>query len=311
MLIAILVLCIIILIAVLIYFTLMRHNGVLIHLSIMNMRKDYDAQQKELDAKHEFPNDVTETDVEQNGVAYTIYKPNNCPENAPVIVNLNGGGMVVGRRSFNRYWNALVAQQGAIVYAMDYPLVPEHTASEVFTSVARKLEHIECDAKTRVPNYRGLFLTGDSAGGFVCFYTAAMIQIEELAQKLSVIPAKVQLSALGLYSGMFYTTAWDKIGLAMPRQIWGNDYKKTIGKYVDPQTILSQIKLPKMYITTSQGDFLKNYTLRFYDIAKATAQDIECRCYDSRELVHAFQVFMPEREESKETAKKIVELAHL
>lgn len=47
--------------------------------------------------------------------------------------------------------------------------------------------------------------------------------------------ASIDIKALGLISGMFYTNRFDKLGLFLPKYLYGRDYKKSsYAKYVNP-----------------------------------------------------------------------------
>mgnify|MGYP002239045326 CR=1 FL=1 len=51
-----------------------------------------------------------------------------------------------------------------------------------------------------------IYLTGTSAGASLCVYLAAMMQSPELADVFGVVPADLGIRAMGLASGMYYTT---------------------------------------------------------------------------------------------------------
>ena len=53
-----------------------------------------------------------------------------------------------------------------------------------------------------------IYLTGTSAGASLCVYLAAMMQSPELADVFGVVPADLGIRAMGLASGMYYTTKW-------------------------------------------------------------------------------------------------------
>ena len=56
-------------------------------------------------------------------------------------------------------------------------------------------------------------MTGTSAGASLCVYLAAMLKSPELAKAFQVVPNDLKIRALGLASGMYYTTKPDSIGI--------------------------------------------------------------------------------------------------
>lgn len=64
-------------------------------------------------------------------------------------------------------------------------------------------------------------MTGTSAGASLCVYLAAMLKSPELAKAFQVVPNDLKIRALGLASGMYYTTKPDSIGIFLPSYIYG------------------------------------------------------------------------------------------
>lgn len=55
-----------------------------------------------------------------------------------------------------------------------------------------------------------------------------MIKCRPLAMAAKVKAASIDIKALGLISGMFYTNRFDKLGLFLPKYLYGRDYKKAV-----------------------------------------------------------------------------------
>lgn len=70
-------------------------------------------------------------------------------------------------------------------------------------------------------------MTGTSAGASLCVYLAAMLKSPELAKAFQVVPNDLKIRALGLASGMYYTTKPDSIGIFLPSYIYGKHWKKS------------------------------------------------------------------------------------
>lgn len=55
-----------------------------------------------------------------------IFRPQNAKDTMlPVIINVHGGGLLLGNKEFNRYFCALLCKKGFLVYSIEYRLVPD------------------------------------------------------------------------------------------------------------------------------------------------------------------------------------------
>lgn len=82
-------------------------------------REDFAKQQKEQEERFTFPEEVEEiTDIVyiEDGKKehrLNVYQPKErTQEKLPVIVNVHGGGMVIGTKEFNRYYCAELVKLG-------------------------------------------------------------------------------------------------------------------------------------------------------------------------------------------------------
>lgn len=160
--------------------------------------------------------------------------------------------------------------------------------------------------KRKLPEYQGLkdrvYAVGDSGGAMLLTYCAAMQNSPKIAGTAGVSPASLRLKALGLISGMYYTTRFDKIGLFLPSYLYGNHYKKSaFSSYVNPEHPGIVTALPPCFLTTSAGDYLHSYTLDFEKALSRYQVSHHLLDFSERkDLPHAFSVIDPFRKESIE-----------
>jgi acetyl esterase/lipase len=84
---------------------------------------------------------------------------------APLVVNLHGGGFVLGDLDGNDwYCGMLAAEAGAVVVSVDYRLAPEHPAPAATTDVVAATRWL-ADHAAEVGATGPVVVTGDSAGG--------------------------------------------------------------------------------------------------------------------------------------------------
>lgn len=55
-----------------------------------------------------------------------LYQPGNAADQKlPVILNVHGGGLLLGCKEFNRYFCAKLSKLGYLVYSIEYRLIPD------------------------------------------------------------------------------------------------------------------------------------------------------------------------------------------
>lgn len=219
----------------------------------------------------------------------------------PVMINIHGGGLLLGSKEFNRPFCERIARKGFLVFSINYRLVPDCTIFDQFQDIFLAFDFI----KENLAHYHGdpdqVYASGDSGGACLLTYTAAMQNCKRLAEAAGVTPSALKPVAIGLISGMFYTTRKDKIGLFLPPYLYGKHYKKeAFAPYVNPEHEDIVSSLPPCFLTTSHNDNLRDYTVSF---ARALRRHhIPHKLLNlpaDRRLTHAFSVFDPSLPESE------------
>ena len=162
------------------------------------------------DAANPFPEDVLLTaDADYMGDGrpchrMDIFRPREAKEALPVLVNIHGGGFLLGKKEANRLFCADMCRRGFVVFCLEYPLVPDVDIFTVFRALTAGIER----AAALAPDFGGdasrLFLCGDSAGAYLCVYLAAMRKNAAMARAAGVPQLSSDIAALSLISGMFY-----------------------------------------------------------------------------------------------------------
>ena len=253
--------------------------------------------------EYRLPEDVAVTpDVPcGEGQRMDVFRPKDAEGALPVLVDLHGGGFLLGSKEVNRPFCADMARRGFLVFCPEYPLAPEKDLFAILRSLTESLN----DIAGKLPDYGGdpdrFFLCGDSAGAWLCVYLAALRNSPALRQAAGVEGSRLPIRAIGLQSGMFYTTRRDKIGLFLPPSIYGKGWKThPFRPYMDPENPELLRALPPCFLTTSAGDFLRAYSRRFAAALKRAGVDHEFRGFLTKSLPHAFAAMLPEREECRQ-----------
>ena len=236
-----------------------------------------------------------------------LYQPENAADQKlPVILNVHGGGLLLGCKEFNRYFCAKLSRLGYLVYSIEYRLVPDCLFFDQCSDVFLAMEYIRKDLAQRGLTQQ-IYAVGDSGGACLLTYCAAMQNSQKVAAAAHVTPSALPIQALGLISGMFYTNKPDKIGLFLPSYLYGKGYKKgTFAPYVSPEHPDILKALPPCFLVTSKNDHLQHYTLQYEKaMVRQGVTHSLLNFPEKKELTHAFSVFKPDLKESDETIKAI------
>ena len=230
-----------------------------------------------------------------------IYSPICHAEQVSVIVNIHGGGLIMGNKEFNRHFCLSLCNHGFLVFSIEYRLCPETTVFGQLQDIAAAMNYID----KMIPKFKGkpgiVHMVGDSAGAFLALYTAAIQRNPMLARTAGVRPSYLEIQSMALISGMFYTTRKDSIGLFLPKALYGEGYKKhPFYPFLDPSGPAVGLSLPPCMLITSKKDKLYGYTKDLAAALQCCGTPCKLKNYgDDPHLYHAFCVFEPELPESR------------
>ena len=236
-----------------------------------------------------------------------IFVPDLPDIQIPVIINIHGGGLIMGDKAFNRHFCYRMSQMGFLVFSVTYRLCPEVTAFQQLQDIAKAMNHID----RLIPKYRGrvglVHIVADSAGAFLALYTAALQRNPTLAKAACVRPSYLEIQSMALISGMFYTLRKDKIGLLLPNVFYGDEYRDhPFYPYLNPDHLSVSISQPPCMLITSRQDMLHNYSLEMASALRRGRTPCILKDYgDGKELTHAFPVFEPELPASRKVLEDI------
>ena len=71
---------------------------------------------------------------------FDMIYPTDAKPDIPVIINIHGGGLVMGDKDFNTRFNIRMAQNGYLVISVNYRLVPDVTVFEQMQDVIDGIE---------------------------------------------------------------------------------------------------------------------------------------------------------------------------
>ena len=226
----------------------------------------------------------------------------------PIIVNIHGGGLITGNKNNSEGFCRLLAKRGYLVFSLEYRLVPAVKVYEQIDDVCAGMDCIGSKLIDFNVDINRIYMVAESAGAYLALYTAAMKNSKKLQEAIGYKPTRMRFKALGLISGMFYTTRNDALGLFLSHAFYGNDEKsKKIGIYTNPENPEIIYNIPPTYLVTSKADMLERYTLDFAGELGNKGIEHHLRHMGSyKNLLHAFPVIRPDLPESSRVVDEIV-----
>ena len=227
----------------------------------------------------------------------------------PVIVNIHGGGLIGGSKNLSVGFCRQLAKRGYLVFSLEYRLIPEVRVYEQFDDVCAGMDCIGRKLVDFDVDFTRIYMVAESAGAYLATYVAAMKRSEALQKAIGYKPTKMVFRAIGLISGMFYTTRNDSLGRFLSRSIYGKDARSiAMAEYTNPEHPEIIHNIPPCYLITSKADMLERYTLDFAGELGNKGVEHHLRHMGSDpKLLHAFPVLNATLPESERVIDEIID----
>lgn len=238
-----------------------------------------------------------------------IFEP-NVPKGTelPVIVNIHGGGLIDGNKNLSVGFCRRLAKHGYLVFSLEYRLIPAVRVYEQFDDVCAGMDCVGRKLVDFDVDFTRIYMVAESAGAYLATYVAAMKKSKALQEAIGYKPARMYFKAMGLISGMFYTTRRDSLGWFLSRSIYGKDERsKAMAKYTNPEQPEIIYNIPPCYLITSKADMLERYTLDFAgELGNKGIKHFLRHMGSDPKLIHAFPVLRPDLPESERVIEEII-----
>ena len=229
----------------------------------------------------------------------------------PVVIFIHGGGFFSGNKRNNRFFCENLSRMGYVVYSVEYRLIVEANGLEEISDICNAFEFVKQNAKEHGGDLSQVFAFGESAGACLALYTTAMTRCRQLREQLNLRVPDIQIKGLICSSGMFYPAGKDLIGMVYKKDLYGDRIKnKEFMDLMNPENSMLIKSLPPVFIISSRGDFLRNYSLRYAKKLEEEGHPVKLVYYkDSKHLRHAFATLAPFLPESAEVMGMLREWA--
>ena len=253
--------------------------------------------------------DIPYIDDDTNEHMLDVYYPEGTGEKLPVIIDIHGGGLMMGDKDSNKIYCSVLAQKGYTVVCVNYRLSPDVLYPSQVQDIMAAFKWVNDNADSYNIDLDKVYVTGDSAGGNLAYYVPLVETSPELCELYGVSPSGLEIDALGLVSGMYDM----KTGFNAPliSCYFGFDYKNSpYYPYLQPEEVLPLGELPPCYMVSCSRDFLHSSAEHFDSVL--TEQGIEHVYRDwgltvNKSSGHITSVAYPDLEESRQTIDEMLE----
>lgn len=121
----------------------------------------------------------------------------------PVIVYYHGGAFLAGDKKYRVSVCEYYAKEGYFVFCPNYRMAPEVDCMGLVIDCVDALNYVEKLAETYSIDLENIVVTGDSAGGYISSYLAAIKYNEELCEVIGCDKVRVDLKGLMLMCGIY------------------------------------------------------------------------------------------------------------
>jgi len=292
-----------------------RRMNPLLRFAVRELDGKCKAGEARAEANHRIPDGVQEyPDVPFQGaggvpLAVDIFRA-ECrePRPLPVVVMVHGGGLVVGTRKMSRTFCENLAGQGFLVFAPEYRRMTE---TDVFLEMEDLLSAFSFISGA-LAEYGGdpdrVTVVSESAGSYLSLFAVAAMGSPALRAAFGLTPAPLRVRALACFSGLFYTTRKDAVGLTYGRNLYGKRRKDpSFIRFLNPECPEVMEQLPPVFLVGSDADFLRSYTKRYAAALREAGHPCTLVYYeDNKELTHAFPALKPGAPESRDVLDRLV-----
>ena len=149
----------------------------------------------------------------------------------PVLINVHGGGWMVGDKKWRKGIATIFAEHGFFVINPNYALSPARLYPECITDIFEVIDWVVDNAERYNLDLGRLYITGDSAGGHIAAMVSAIQHNEAELEKLHIPTPRAFITKVALFCGVYdYDKCVSQPGAqGLVGDMTGVEY----GKYVD------------------------------------------------------------------------------
>ena len=277
---------------------------------IKKSRESYPLPEKKSPrAKYETESVLEESCITDDGLAFVMesFRPvTDTGKKLPAVIVIRGIEYAEESRISARDYHDALARRGYLVYSFDYKAPDDTSMLREIRDTCGIFKIISERIKVSGADMSNVFIAGTSAGAYPALYIAAMCRSEKLRRVIGCDAPELKFTALGIHGGLFYIDRCDPVGWLMSTAECSKSKEdREFQKYANPECDEVIKNLPPVFMTTSRGDFLNDYTLSYHEALKKAGRKSHLVYFGDQSLFHAFPAIIPNRAESIDAIDKM------
>jgi len=253
--------------------------------------------------------DLPYLDDGEKGHLFDVYQMPLLPEDAPVMINIHGGGLFASYKEVNVTFNYEWARLGYRVVSISYRRIPETTLIHQIRDVMAALRYLKEHATDLHLDPERCVITGDSAGALLALFALGIGKSPVLQERFGIPGAGIPFRAAGLISIMLDTQRKDLMRAISDMVTEPDDAGQPWEEYLlDPAKLLEEAELPPLFLVTSEQDLIGKDTRKLDRLLTETDRPhtmLDFPRGEERKLVHVFSVCYPMYPESREVFQRM------
>lgn len=192
-----------------------------------------------------------------------VYQP-AVSRHAPVVVHLHSGAFVTGSLDSGRVVARLLAEAGAVVASVDYPLAPQHPFPQALDAAFDVLTHIGRGRAAWAGKKPLLYVAGEEAGGNL----AAALALMARDQQSPVLAGQILLSPM--VDACLATCSVREAKAGPADCLWADGWHKYLGSpakaahpYASPIVSSRLAGVAPALLVTAEDDLLRDETSNY------------------------------------------------
>ena len=243
------------------------------------------------------------------GHLFDVIKLNDNPADAPLFINVHGGGLFASYKEVNANFNYEMARMGFNVVTISYRRVPDVKLIDQIGDVMAALSYINDNAKELGISTENVYISGDSAGALLAFFAMSINNSRELQKAFEIAPTGLVFKAAAFISIMLDTQRKDIMMVLNDVVTDDEDKGKEYEKYLlDPVTLLDVSEPCPIIMITGKQDLIQKDTLKLSMALEEKGTKTMLMNFPKgkeRKLDHVFSVKFPKWPESRDVENGI------
>ena len=253
--------------------------------------------------------DIPYLDDGERGHLLDRYERPGLPDQAPVLINIHGGGLFASYKEVNANFNYEWARLGYRVISLSYRRIPETTVWHQIDDVMAALCFLKEHAAEQHLNLEQCVLVGDSAGALLGLFALGINGSRKLQEDFGISAAGFSVRSAGFVSVMLDTRRRDPMcainSVITEKKDRGKPYEKYL---LNPALLLRETVWPPLFLVTSAQDLIEKDTVKLERLLQEQGIQHELLRFPKgkeRKLVHVFSVMYPMYPESRQVYEKM------